>query len=185
MRADKPACIVEAHAVVRGRLWDGSLVAPARFERTTCPLGGDRSIQLSYGVKRQAPRLQASAAASQYFSPGGNPSANRQVPISSLQDVVLKGLAQRPLPDPPDAIGQHFNANRRKRGGEDQLHSPAIFRQTLIKRLQPPSYNFRGLLRAATSARRQRPSYRTAHRPCGRQNHNRSNIPMEGRKQQQ
>ena len=50
MRADKPACIVEAHAVVRGRLWDGSLVAPARFERTTCPLGGDRSIQLSYGA---------------------------------------------------------------------------------------------------------------------------------------
>ncbi len=26
------------------------LVAPARFERTTCPLGGDRSIQLSYGA---------------------------------------------------------------------------------------------------------------------------------------
>jgi hypothetical protein len=28
------------------------LVAPARFERTTCPLGGDRSIQLSYGANR-------------------------------------------------------------------------------------------------------------------------------------
>ena len=50
MRAGEPACIVEARAVVRGRLWDASLVAPARFERTTCPLGGDRSIQLSYGA---------------------------------------------------------------------------------------------------------------------------------------
>ena len=27
-----------------------SVVTPARFERTTCPLGGDRSIQLSYGA---------------------------------------------------------------------------------------------------------------------------------------
>ena len=26
------------------------VVTPARFERTTCPLGGDRSIQLSYGA---------------------------------------------------------------------------------------------------------------------------------------
>lgn len=26
------------------------MVTPARFERTTCPLGGDRSIQLSYGA---------------------------------------------------------------------------------------------------------------------------------------
>ena len=51
MRAGEPACIVEARAVVHGRLWDASLVAPARFERTTCPLGGDRSIQLSYGAK--------------------------------------------------------------------------------------------------------------------------------------
>jgi len=29
---------------------DKQLVTPARFERTTCPLGGDRSIQLSYGA---------------------------------------------------------------------------------------------------------------------------------------
>ena len=27
-----------------------NVVTPARFERTTCPLGGDRSIQLSYGA---------------------------------------------------------------------------------------------------------------------------------------
>ena len=27
------------------------MVTPARFERTTCPLGGDRSIQLSYGAR--------------------------------------------------------------------------------------------------------------------------------------
>ena len=29
------------------------VVTPARFERTTCPLGGDRSIQLSYGALGQ------------------------------------------------------------------------------------------------------------------------------------
>jgi hypothetical protein len=28
------------------------VVTPARFERTTCPLGGDRSIQLSYGASQ-------------------------------------------------------------------------------------------------------------------------------------
>ena len=30
-----------------------TVVTPARFERTTCPLGGDRSIQLSYGALRK------------------------------------------------------------------------------------------------------------------------------------
>ncbi len=30
-----------------------NMVTPARFERTTCPLGGDRSIQLSYGALRE------------------------------------------------------------------------------------------------------------------------------------
>lgn len=29
---------------------DAALVTPARFERATCRLGGDRSIQLSYGA---------------------------------------------------------------------------------------------------------------------------------------
>ena len=29
------------------------MVTPARFERTTCPLGGDRSIQLSYGASSE------------------------------------------------------------------------------------------------------------------------------------
>ncbi len=40
------------------------MVTPARFERTTCPLGGDRSIQLSYGaigaiLARSGPRHDA------------------------------------------------------------------------------------------------------------------------------
>lgn len=33
------------------------MVTPARFERTTCPLGGDRSIQLSYGAIRLSGHL--------------------------------------------------------------------------------------------------------------------------------
>ncbi len=31
------------------RQFGGEMVPPTRFERVACPLGGDRSIQLSYG----------------------------------------------------------------------------------------------------------------------------------------
>lgn len=40
----------------------GEMVTPARFERTTCPLGGDRSIQLSYGAIDRDSRTKRAAA---------------------------------------------------------------------------------------------------------------------------
>ncbi len=44
------------------------MVTPARFERTTCPLGGDRSIQLSYGAIGLSHRFYGIAAL--FFSTG-------------------------------------------------------------------------------------------------------------------